>query len=111
MGTKPNYSAIQEAFESAQKAKLIREKRYYNYLKDVIADKSALRLNAFAIKHKCNPLTRDEYKKLGLLYLNSINREQSDAIYYWKYIQDSQFGEEKKRIAKARLESVFGCLL
>jgi hypothetical protein len=89
-----------QALEIAARARILREGRFYNYIKDVLECHDIDKLAILSVKHKSLLLTKDEYKDLGLNERKELTKKETDAIYMWKCAKDGQY--EKEKIAKCR---------
>ena len=87
-----------QALDVAARARILREGRFYNYIKDVLECHDVDKLAILSVKHKSLLLTKDEYKDLGLDGRTEITKKDTDAIYRWKYAKDGQY--EKEKVAK-----------
>ena len=89
------------AIEVSTRARIIRERRFYNYLKDVVECNDTSKLAFLSVKHKSLMLTYGEYKDLGLDKRREVTKKDADAIYLWKCAKDGQYEKEKvaKRVA------------
>lgn len=87
-----------QALEVAARARILREGRFYNYIKDVVESHDIDKLAILAVKHKSIMLTKDEYKDLGLDERKELTKKETDAIYLWKCAKEGQY--EKEKVAK-----------
>ena len=90
-----------QALEVAARARILREGRFYNYIKEVLGYHDIDKLAILAVKHKSLQLTKDEYKDLGLDERKELTRKETNAIYMWKCAKEWQYEREKvaKRVA------------
>lgn len=95
-----------QALEVATRARILREVRFYNYVKDVIECHDTDQLAILSVKHKCPILTKDEYKDLGLYERKDITKKETDAIYLWKCAKDGQYEREKVKKYQKALEEL-----
>lgn len=95
-----------QALEVAARARILREGRFYNYIKDVLECHDTDKLAILSVKHKCPILTKDEYKDLGLYERKDITKKETDAIYMWKCAKDGQYEREKVKKYQKALEEL-----
>lgn len=88
-------TCIGQAKEVATRARILREGRFYKYIKDVLEFHDIDKLAILSVKHKSLMLTKGEYKELGLNERNEITKKEADAIYMWKCAKDGQYEKEK----------------
>lgn len=91
-------TCLSHAKEVATRARIMREGRFYNYMKDVVSCHDTDKLAILSVKHKSIMLTKNEYEELKLHNRTEVTKKMTDAIYKWKCAKDGQY--EKDKIVK-----------
>ena len=95
-----------QALDVAARARILREGRFYNYIKDVVESHDIDKLAILAVKHKSILLAKDEYKDLGLDERKELTKKETDAIYMWKCAKEGQYEREKIKKYQKALEEL-----
>lgn len=90
----------QHAMDVATKAKQMRMKRFHEFINEAIAIGDVKALEELSAKYKSICLTEDEFNGLNLHKRGELTKQETEAIYMWKFAKDGQF--EKDRVNKYR---------